>query len=164
MPGGHDMVKINKKRKKQSKEDEKEKALNRVKSKLGEAEAKKVQGEYSKCNQQQGEGVILTLIASGLSGSEIKSLFPVDGDKVTRLQKRSKMSEEEIDQLVHRPPPSHACSILDQEACTAILRQYDIEPGYPCSHREPLQYFADPTIKWTDVYGTYSKERQDQNA
>ena len=71
--------------------------------KLGVEEAKRVQDEYKKCNNQQQEGIILTLIHTGLSGIEVKALLAVVGYRVTRLQKRSKMSEEEIQHARERP-------------------------------------------------------------
>ena len=85
MPGGHDIVKVPKKRKTQSKQEQNEKALARAISKLGEDEAKKVQEEYKKYqkNKELSEGVILTLIATGLSGIEMKSLLGIGGYKVS---------------------------------------------------------------------------------
>ncbi len=73
--GGHEIVKQSKKRKVQTKDEEREKAINRVYTKLGKDEALKVIEEYKKASNEQGEGIILILIASGLSGIEINLCY-----------------------------------------------------------------------------------------
>ena len=158
MPGGYDIVKVNKKRKIQTNDERKDKAFARACLKVGKEEVEKMLIEYKNINEMEQDGMIATLIAVGLSQIEIRSLLGVGGYRVSRLQKRSKMSEEEREILPQRPAPIHACSDEDRDAVRRSVKAFDTEPGYPCSHRETLEYFADPTIEWTTVYKSYVAE------
>ena len=146
MAGGYDLVKVGRKRKKQTKEEQFEKAEKRAKEKLGSEEIDKMKQEFGKISETERDGMITTLIAAGLSQLEIKAVLGVGGYRVARLQKRSKLTEEELEQNMERAPPSHACNDTDREAVRNSIHNYDIEPGYPCAHRVTLTYFADLTI------------------
>ena len=106
-----------------------------------------------------------TLLAEDLAQTEIKSMLGVRGHRVSRLQKKSKYTEEDLEEKQEKVPRPHACSDADHEAVKDSIGNFDIEPGYPCAHRQTLMYFADPTIdwtlKWTSVYKVYVKNREE---
>ena len=73
MPGGYDIVKRSKKRKIQTKEEEKEMAFIRVLNKLGKEEVEKMKVEHiNSITIKEQDGMITTLIAAGLSNVQSK--------------------------------------------------------------------------------------------
>ena len=109
MPGGYDIVKHRTPRKKQSNDEAKAKALARIETKIGKDEMTRVQEEFKKHGSQdksKQDGMIVTLVALGLSGNEIKALLGIGGYRTARLQKMSKMTEEMLASK-ERAPPSH---------------------------------------------------------
>ena len=143
----------------------KKKALIRAAEKLRSGcEVDTLKEEFTKMSPEQN-GMItsttLILVAEGLSQIEIKSMLGVGGHRVSRLQKKSKYTEEELEEKQEKVPCPHACSDADHEAVKDSIGNFDIEPGYPCAHRQTLMYFADPTIDWTSVYKVYVKNREE---
>ena len=142
---------------KQTKEESVKKALSRVVDKIGEEESKKVKTEFCKSEKSEQDGIIRSLLAQGLSQIEVRSLLGIGGHRTQRIAKLVGAGEEEKTET--RPPPKHACVEEDKEAVRLSVHYFDIEPGYPCAHRKPVQYYHDPTVEWKDVFNKYVEER-----
>ena len=80
-----------------------------------------------------------------------------------RIAKDMKKTPEERELELEAPTrvPPHALSDDDKERIRAHIEAYELEPGYPCAHREPLLYFHDGGKQWTDVYDDYIKGLKD---
>jgi len=102
--------------------------------KLGSEEVRKMQKQYKKINESEQDGMITTLIVAGLSQIEIKSMFDVGGYRTSRLQKMSKLSEEELQMSHDSVLPSHACTDDDREAVKRSVGSFDVKLSYPCAH------------------------------
>ncbi len=53
--------------------------------------------------------------------------------------------------------PKHALTEEDKSRIKYYINSFDLEPGYPCAHREPLLYFHDGKMEWKDIYDGYVK-------
>ena len=162
MPGDYDIVKKGRAqvRKKQTKEEQAEKALSRAKNKLGGDKAEKLQTEFSKSrDKKEQDGIIRSMLSQGLSQSEVRSMLDIGGHRVQRISKIVEGGEEEGGEEEVRAPPKHACTDDDKEAVRMSVYVFDIEPGYPCAHGKLTEYYHDPTIEWKDVYMKYVEDR-----
>ena len=135
--------------------------MDRIQARVGKDECDALLQEFKRSSPSEHDGMILTLIATGSSQIEIRALYGVGGYRVSRLQAR-----EGREELAEPKPvtPKHACSEEEKLAVRDyITNHYDIEPGYPCAHRKPIYYLADPTLEWKDVYANYVQRQEEGN-
>ncbi|CAK9266760.1 unnamed protein product [Sphagnum jensenii] len=148
------------------KTDRKTNALERVVKKMGEESLNALKETwnamktgYGEVEWEQGEGVILGLMAQGYSDREIKALLGVGGSRVSRLRKIHK--DGMWDGSHTRRPmkvPHHALSSDDLTAFIEDCKTWELEDGFPCSHRRPRQYFVEAKLTWTELWKRYEKK------
>ena len=138
-----------------TKEEQNERALSKVKKRLGEDKCQELISEFKKAPDQEQHGMILTVLSQGLTQSGVRALFSIGGSRASRIY--ALLGQERP--VLTTYTPKHAATDADKEAIRRSLDSYDIEPGYPCAHRKPLEYFADNTLDWTKIYKKYAKER-----
>jgi hypothetical protein len=79
---------------------------------------------------------------------------------MTRIQKlHSEMQEPGYEPNTNvRAIPKHSASNLDKSRVKDHIKDnYDLEEGYACSHRNQMLYFSCQTVKWKDIYESYTK-------
>ncbi|XP_041454613.1 uncharacterized protein LOC121407545 [Lytechinus variegatus] len=157
--GGYkDLLKPKKKYKKLSRKDKLDNARERVVRKLGEEKIEEIVNTFSKAdgtaNKARADGMILTMLAQGLSQIEVISILPVGGYRVSRLSRFDPEEEEGKTRKI----PWHAATDEDKEAIKKQIDSWDIEPGYPCAHRKPLEYI-EAGKEWQALYAEYKEER-----
>ncbi len=148
------------------KTDRKTNALERVVKKMGEESLNALKEMwnamktgYGEAKWEQGEGVILGLMAQGYSDREIKALLGVGGSHVSRLRKIHK--DGTWDGSHTRRPmkvPHHALSLNDLTAFIEDCKTWELEDGFPCSHRRPHQYFVEAKLTWMELWKQYEKK------
>jgi hypothetical protein len=114
---------------------------------------------YGEAEWEQGEGVILGLMVQGYSNQEIKALLGVGGSRVSRLKKIHK--DGTWDGSHTRRPmkvPHHALSSDDLTAFIEDCKTWELEDGFPCSHRRPRQYFVEAKLTWMELWKRYEKK------
>jgi hypothetical protein len=136
------------------KTDRKTNALERVVKKMGEKSLNALKETwnamktgYGEAEWEQGEGIILRLMAQGYSDREIKALLGVGGSRVSRLRKIHK--DGTWDGSHTRRPmkvPHHALSSDDLTTFIEDCKMWELEDGFPCSHRQPCQYFVEAKL------------------
>lgn len=153
--GGYEQLKkANKIHKKRDYKQDYEKGKKRMYEKLGEDIAGSLKEEYDQSTKGEQDGIIKTLLTENRSWPEIKGLLGVGGYKLNRIAQELTIPPEE--RLA--PPkkvPKHALTDADKNRIKAAIDAYDLEPGYPCAHREPLIYLHDGKKEWQDVYNDY---------
>ena len=77
------------------------------------------------------------MLAQGLTQIEVRSLLGIGGHRTQRIAKLVGADPEEKTET--RPPPKHACGEEDKETVKLSVHCFDIEPGYPCAHRKPVE-------------------------
>ena len=112
----------------------------RICEKLGEDEAENMREEFKHESEEEKDGMIKTLLTEGKSQVEVKVLFKCGGYKLDRIAQELKKPPEERGQK-EKYVPKHALSDDDKGRIRDHIQSYDLEPGYPCAHREPLLYF-----------------------
>jgi transposase len=148
------------------KTDRKTNALERVVKKMGEESFNALKEtwnamktRYDEAEWEQGEGVILGLMAQGYSNREIKALLGVGGSHVSRLRKIYK--DRTWDGSHTRRPmkvPHHVLSSDDLTAFIEDCKTWELEDGFPCSHGRPRQYFVEAKLTWTELWKRYEKK------
>jgi hypothetical protein len=141
------------------KTDRKTNALERVVKKMGEKSLNALKETwnamktgYGEAEWEQGEGIILRLMAQGYSDREIKALLGVGGSRVSQLRKIHK--DGTWDGSHTRRPmkvPHHALSSDNLTAFIEDCKTWELEDGFPCSHRRPRQYFVEAKLTWTEL-------------
>ena len=116
--------------------------------------------QYGEREWEQGEGIIITLIQQGLSEREIRSFLPVGGSKLQRLRKALQSGFEDFHTRKKKPIPSHALSEEDLAFIKADVETWELEDGFPCSHRRPRQYLVEQGIKWINLWERYETKRK----
>ena len=104
---------------------------------------------------QQSEGVVLQLLQHGFSERVIKAVIPVGGSRIARLRA---VIKEGIDVMhTRRVPmaPSHAFSDVDKAAFLKTCEGWELEDGFPCSHRRPRQYFIEQKLTLLKLHARY---------
>ena len=141
-------------------EERKERAISRVKSKVGEEIAEKLmtkwktlQNEKNKVKRiHEGDGIIKTLKSFGFSDIEIKTFLKVGSGRISRV-----MSNKPIE-----PPkaPKHAVKDKDTWRIVDFVLSLDLEPGYPCAHRSlPLYVEGDNQgSSWRSLHEQYKNK------
>ncbi|CAK9229226.1 unnamed protein product [Sphagnum troendelagicum] len=157
----HCVQQINKK-----KTDRKTNALERVVKKMGEESLNALKETwnamktgYGEAEWEHGEGVILGLMAQGYSDREIKALRGVGGSRVSQLRKIHK--DGTWDESHTRRPmkvPHHALSSDYLTAFIEDFKTWELEDGFPCSHRRPRQYLVEAKLTWTELWKQYEKK------
>jgi hypothetical protein len=114
---------------------------------------------YGEAEWEQGEGVILGLMAQGYSDREIKALLGVGASRVSRVRKIHKDGTWDGSHI-RRPMkvPHHALSSDDPIAFIEDCKTWELEDGFPCSHRRPRQYFVEAKLTWTELWKRYEKK------
>ncbi|CAK9862503.1 unnamed protein product [Sphagnum jensenii] len=114
---------------------------------------------YGEVEWERGEGVILGLMAQGYLDREIKALLGVGGSRVSRLRKIHKDGTWDTSHT-RRPMkvPHHALSSDDLTAFIEDFKTWELEDGFPCSHRQPRQYFVEAKLTWTELWKRYEKK------
>ena len=154
--GGYAQLLKNKQPKERDYKDAKDRAKKRIFEKLGEELAESLSEEFLQSSPGEQDGMIKTLLQEGKSHIEIKTLFGVGGHRVSRLSDEMKENPEEREarqNITHTP--KHALSETDTQRIKDHIDSYDLEPGYPCAHREPLLHFHDPQYEWKNIYSNY---------
>jgi hypothetical protein len=114
---------------------------------------------YDEAEWEQGEGVILGLMAQGYSDRKIKALLGVGGSRVSRLKKIHKDGTWDGSHIRHpKKVPHHALSLDDLTAFIEDCKMWELEDGFPCSHRRPRQYFVEAKLTWTKLWKRYEKK------
>jgi hypothetical protein len=54
--------------------------------------------------------------------------------------------------------PHHALSSDDLTAFIEDCKTWELEDGFPCSHRRPRQYFVEAKLTWTKLWKWYEKK------
>jgi len=127
------------------KTDRKTNALERVVKKMGEESLNALKEMwnamktgYGEAKWEQGKGVILGLMAQGYSDREIKALLGVGGSHVSRLRKIHKDGTWDGSHTRHpMKVPHHTLSSDDLTAFIENCKTWELEDGFPCSHRRP---------------------------
>ena len=140
----------------------KERALERVKQKIGEDKFKDLNKRWSSVHaqknktkselQSEGDGMIKTLLGLGFSKVEVMTFLGVGGPRVNRIMKDKPESEEAV-----RKPPAHAATEEDIKRVLDHITSLDLEPGYPCSHRKIPLYIVgrEQGYSWRQIHTDY---------
>jgi hypothetical protein len=141
-------------------------ALERVVKKMGEKSLNALKEMwnamktgYGEAEWEQGEGVILGLMVQGYLDREINALLGVGGFRVSRLKKIHK--DGTWDGSHTRRPmkvPHHALSSDNLTTFIEDCKTWELEDGFPCSHRRPRQYFVEAKLTWTELWKRYEKK------
>ena len=126
---------------------------------MGEEEAAKVKEEYQRATDNKAkDAVLITLFSQGYSQVQIRALLNVGGYKTNRIQHYLKLDPQEREELANTSHvPKHAFTEEDKARLRNHINSYDLQPGFPCAHREPMQYFAIDLGNWKDVYQKYKE-------
>jgi hypothetical protein len=142
-------------------------ALERAYARLGEDEVKRLQQTYealdSKWNgteHDQAEGMVLSLLRQGVPDAQIRAIFRVGGSMIARLKQVIKDGVDTLHTWRVRNPPAHALSADDIEFLCATCREWNLEEGFPCSHRGPRQYLAEAGITLKDLWQQYKQKAE----
>jgi hypothetical protein len=96
----------------------------------------------------------MNLIQSGFSKREIRAILPINGSKISRL---CKVLQDGIDTLHIRHPhiPAHALHDNNLDTIKVDAKSWEVEDGFPCTHRRPKQYLLDSKLTFTKLYQRY---------
>ncbi len=124
------------------KTDQKTNALERAMKKMGEESFNALKEtwnamkmRYDEAEWEQGERVILGLMAQGYSDREIKALLGVGGSRVSRLRKIHKDGTWDESHTRRPMKVPHHISSDDLTAFIEDYKTWELEDGFPCSHR-----------------------------
>jgi hypothetical protein len=99
------------------------------------------------------------LMAQGYSDWEIKALLGVGGSLVSRLRKIHKDRTWDGSHTC-RPMkvPHHTLSSDDLIAFIEECKTWELEDGFPYSHRRHRQYFMKGKLTWMELWKRYEKK------
>ena len=143
----------------------KERALNRVKAKVGEEIAndlldkwKQVQNDKDKGKKKlEGDNIIRTLKSLGFSDIEIKSLLHVGSSRINRIASNQPK--------VPAKAPKHAANTGDTSRIVDFILSLALEPGYPCAHRSVPLYIVgyNEGSNWRKLHQQYKELCESQD-
>eukprot|EP00171_Calliarthron_tuberculosum_P005512 IDg5512t1 len=131
---------------------------------IGEEEHKKhrelwnsIDSGYGKPQYKEGNGLILCLLSLGLTSHEVRGVLGSVGDN--RIHKLQKFDME-------NPPthansgrkPKHAFTNEELQAIKDDAMTWEVEDGFPCAHRQPMQYIATPGATWKSLHELYTQK------
>ena len=120
--------------------------------------------EFKTSSKHQQDGMIVTLLTQGASQASIRGLFEVGGYRINRLSQCMGMTAEEKEERINKShKPKHALDEEDMDRLRSHIDSYDLEPGYPCAHRQaPLYFHFDDakTHTWKDIHNEYTESLQ----
>ena len=159
--GGGGQLKLGNKTKTPYNEKERnERAIQRVKDKVGETVAEELLKKWEesltekdkKKRSSEGDGIIKTLKAIGLSVIEIRAFLKVGSSRISRVVENKP-----------KPPsktPKHAASDADTFMIVDFVLGLDLEPGYPCAHRSIPLYVEgeDQGSNWRKLHDKYKEK------
>jgi hypothetical protein len=111
----------------------------------------------------QAEGMIIALLRQGLPDAQVRAVFGVGGYKITQLKA---MIKNVIDGFhTRRSPqlPKHAFTDEDIAFFLLTFGDWELEEGFPCSHRRPRQYFVEPGMTWKILWQRHSAKALEAN-
>ena len=108
---------------------------------------------YGQKHQEKGNGIILSLIDSGLSTIAIRgALGKVGQTRIDKLRKFDPNAPPRIKQ-----PSWNAFLDKDKKAIKDFIATLPVEDGFPCAHRQPKQYVAIEGATWKSIHSDYMK-------
>ena len=145
-------------------EVKKERALERIKKKIGEDKAKDLLDQWEEVKkskkekeavQAEGDGIIKTLLSQGFAKVEVTTFLKVGGPRVNRIMEAIKNPGK----LPTKQKPAHAASEADVMNVMDYILSLDLEPGYPCAHRRiPLYVVGDHQgSTWLTLHKEYKQ-------
>ena len=145
-------------------EEKKDRALERIKVKIGEERMKDLISMWDSIHQNlekknktqvscEGDGVIRTLLGLGFSKHEVSAFLNIGGYRINRIMESLRTPY----QVKESKPPAHAASEADIRRVLEFILNLDIEPGYPCLHRKiPLYVVGDQQgSTWKTLHAEY---------
>lgn len=109
---------------------------------------------------EQGEGMVISLLKQGLSHVMIRAVLGVGGYRVSRLQKVLDKGIETLHTRRERAKPKHAFTDAEMKTFLDYCEQtWELEDGFPCSHRRPRRYFVEQKITWKKLWSRYKERR-----
>eukprot|EP00057_Strongylocentrotus_purpuratus_P006704 XP_011661178.1 PREDICTED: uncharacterized protein LOC105436859 [Strongylocentrotus purpuratus] len=83
----------------------------------------------------------------------------MDAPCVMGVARLARYESEEEELRKQRRVAWHAATEEDKQAIKDQIDRWDIEPGYPCQHRRPLEYLGCAGKEWQQYYNEYKEER-----
>jgi hypothetical protein len=101
---------------------------------------------------QQSEGIIINLLQNGYSEREIRAIILVSDVRINRLHNVLKNG---IDTLHTCHPPHIHVHVIHNSNLDAIkvnAETWEVEDGFPYTHRHPKQYLLDAILTFTKLH------------
>ncbi|KUF92160.1 hypothetical protein AM588_10003500 [Phytophthora nicotianae] len=140
--------------------------IDRARETLGEETVRQLQQTYRSLDStwsehDQAEGMVLSLSRQGVADAQIRAIFGVGGSMIQRLKGVIKNGIDTLHTRHRGTTPKHAFSEDDISFFISSCADWELEDGFPCSHRRPRQYFVEPKITWKLLWERYKKKAED---
>ena len=151
------------KRKRQSKTVRNVNAEKRVLAKIGAEKMEEIQRDWASKDTAWGgrdyyiaQGVIISLLQMNFKQLEICIMLRCGNGRVSALNKLLKTGNWQLSPKL-RPPPLHALTEEERDFIRAEKEYWELEDGFPCSHRRPRQYLAKENTTWVKLHEIYAE-------
>lgn len=106
----------------------------------------------------QAEGMVLGLMRQAIPDAQIRAIFGIGGSMIARPKN---VVANGVDTLHIRriaSKPKHALTDDDISFFLSACQEWELQDGFPCSHRGPRQYLVEEAMTWRKLWERYKKK------